>query len=193
MALAYPGLVATSTDGIFWERVTVSIPSVALGYGNGYFLLANSYGIATSKNGKDWTPVGVSTPFGALNIGFNNATFLAVGNYGSIFQSDPVVRIQLQYDSLPHLTVEGPRNARYRIEALDSLGITNSWQALTTISTPPESWSDPNSSGGSNRMYRAVLLPFSLRLKEGGAREMNLLVLTNRSIATSAAFASAAV
>ena len=158
--------VTTSLDGVNWEPAPGVYPEVSAGtsYGNGYFaIFLRSFTlpqIATSADGVSWKsyPLITNVPPGA-DLAFNNGTFVSVGRFGRISQSDPVVRLNVCYDGMAQLSWVGPMQNQYRIDAVEALGATNSWQALTTVTSPPFSWTDPESHTRSNRVYRAVVLP----------------------------------
>jgi probable HAF family extracellular repeat protein len=61
----------------------------------------------------------------------------------------------------PGLTLNGKVGRSYRIDYLDVLNSTNSWQTLTNFALPvtPYFFIDPRPVGFANRIYRAVLLP----------------------------------
>ena len=158
--------VLTSLDGItFSAPLTRILASHAPAYGNGVFLLtsANAPYVHPSMDGLVWGDIYLPTtaPITVIigDLAFNNGTFVAVSSRGQIWQSDPIVHLSASHDGTMQLTVQGPKNSAYRIEANDALGTTNSWQELTTLSTPPSTWTDSTSSQHSNRVYRAVLLP----------------------------------
>ena len=158
--------VTTSIDGVNWDSVLGVVPNFGAGtsYGNGYFAIIlrtiTSFQIATSTDGFSWRPHLITTnlPPGS-DFAFNNGTFVSVGRFGRISQSDPVVRLDVSHDGMTHLTWEGPKMRQYRIEARESLAESDSWQPLATIPGPPYTWTDPESDTRTNRIYRAVLLP----------------------------------
>jgi photosystem II stability/assembly factor-like uncharacterized protein len=161
------GLLAiTSADGLVWEPALTSIQSApgVVAYGNGIFLVKSGSGFPgfhVSRDGRNWTEYMVRTNFpGADDFAFNNGTFVGVGFFGLVWQSDPVIGLELIHNGSAQLTVLGPKNSTYRIEGTDNLSDTNSWQELTTISTAPYSWTDPDSTTRPHQVYRAVLLPW---------------------------------
>ncbi|MFO1497034.1 MAG: hypothetical protein U1G07_01330 [Verrucomicrobiota bacterium] len=61
----------------------------------------------------------------------------------------------------PGLTMVGRVGRKYRVEYLDAINPTNTWQALTNMVLPgsPYFFIDPRPLGFGNRLYRSVLLP----------------------------------
>jgi len=160
------GLLAiTSADGLLWEPALTSLQSASgfVAYGNGVFLVRSGSGFPgfhVSSDGRKWMEYMVRANFPeADDFAFNSGTFVGVGFYGLAWQSDPVIGLELIHNGSAQLTVLGPKNSTYRIEGTDNLSDTNSWQELTTISTAPYSWTDPDSTTRPHQVYRAVLVP----------------------------------
>ena len=93
------------------------------------------------------------------DLAYNNGTFVGVGSYGRIIQSDPLVRLGATYDGMAELTIDGPRNRMYRNESAGLPGGTSVWQERTNLLMPPFTWVDQDSQLSSNRAYRAFLVP----------------------------------
>lgn len=134
-----------------------------LGYGNGYFLTANPSGrFWSSMDGMAWERHVITTNYPSpRDVVYNNdnGTFVSVGLAGVVSQSDPIVRLNVTSAETKQLTVEGPKHRTVRIEGADQLGDTNSWRERAILSWPAWTWIDPDYPTGSNRFYRAVLLP----------------------------------
>lgn len=163
-----------STDGVNWSIFSNVRPSsTGVSYGNGYFLATAQVGgpsrILISPDGENWESrtnvTGWPRPTTSFldgqtvrDLAYNNDTFVAVGVYGLILQSDPVFRIEIARGESSRVTVLGPSNKTYRIESAHSLDSGTSWTERTTLFQPPFEWVD-ESPDASNRLYRAVLVP----------------------------------
>ena len=151
-----------SVDGVVWEAAT-SFPIAGpltgrIAFGNGWFfgsfLIGNS--LSASRDGRNWSLLSLGTNnFQPSVLAYNNGTFVNVASFGIIWQSDPVVDVEITHNGLAQLTVGGPKNATYRIESLDAFAATNLWQPLTVLSNAPYVWVDPQSAGATNRVYRS--------------------------------------
>ena len=155
--------IISSAHGVIWEAgAGVVVASGTIVYGNGWFLAPVPSGPGTafyvSSDARTWSIMVATNGVPARALAYNNGTFVGVGRFGFISQSDPIVQVEINHDGLAHLTVGGPKNATYRIESLDALSDTNLWQPLTVLSNAPYVWVDPQSPGSTNRIYRAVLL-----------------------------------
>jgi hypothetical protein len=92
------------------------------------------------------------------DLAHNDGTYVGVGVYGLILQSEPIVRLEITRSDDCRIDVHGPTNRVYLIESADSLNATNPWTERVTLSQPPFTWVD-QSPNASNRHYRAVLVP----------------------------------
>lgn len=153
-------LVVTSDDGVAWQPPTgpFFVPGGALAYGGGIFLSSSQSpaSLFSSSDGQKWTARYSSQAY-LTSLAYNNHTFVSVGRYGTIYQSDPFVSVTVQWDGLAYLTIDGPTGA-YRIEASDCRWAADGWLTLTNLSVPGGAWVDPQSANASNRVYRAALL-----------------------------------
>jgi hypothetical protein len=153
--------VIVSVDGANWTPVRGIYPNWSgVVFGGGFFLIPDRSGpLLISRDGYTWIacPITTNNP-GLLDMAFNDGTFVSAGRFGRIVQSDPIVTLDALFDGSAHLSIQGPRNRTYRIEANDS-ATSEGWNEVATLSNSPYSWTDPQSIAKSNRFYRAVLLP----------------------------------
>lgn len=156
--------VMVSTDGVTWETsdAFISLVSSSVSYGSGYFVLPYSSGAFwVSSNGKYWESVNTigSAPFLQSALVYNNGVFVTAGRMGMVFQSEPVIRLEVLSESPVSLGVEGPKNRSYRIESRDELLESGPWDEVGVISSAPNSLIDPRVPPATGRYYRAVMLP----------------------------------
>jgi hypothetical protein len=143
----YPGWNSmTFDDGLFVASATVNDEYDGLHF--------------TSSDGRVWTSQRAPMPLANRinDISFNNGCVVSVGNYGRIFQSDPILRLSMtRGGDSTHLRVTGPKDSEYRIETCTSFDGGNAWQTATSVSGVNPEWTD--NSARTNQLYRAVLLP----------------------------------
>lgn len=103
------GTILTSPDGLAWRKR--SVPNLIdysfriITYGNGLFVAANSYVIATSPNGGGWTIRG--NPNAHLKSAtYGNGVFILVGSYDSGVALLSPDGVKWERFSLPSLVLE---------------------------------------------------------------------------------------
>jgi len=148
----------------------------ALAFGRGRFVATSSEGdIWTSFDGQNWayqTNLWSATPltFASANLTklvYINGTYIGVGPYGAILQSDPVppdnptCRLAMTLNESPQLALYDAASRAVRIESSSNPSAPSSWQTVTNLypSTSPFYWSDTQSPSSNQRFYRAVVLP----------------------------------
>jgi len=139
-----------STNGTNWAfRFAGSATSYvnALAFGQGLFVgvgdLEYPTGlqkIVTSPSGANWklrpVPPGSSAPLRAVTYG--NGSFIAVGEKGLIFQSDPVFTLSsINSSGSPMLLLDGEIGRTYRIQARTNL-TSGSWGDVLTVTNTSE-------------------------------------------------------
>lgn len=185
---AYACELPYSTDGLNWDRHNLE-PELYLDtvrYGGGVFVGFSRWydcferarlRIHSSLDGVSWAPRFTepgACPTNEIRINdavYGNGTFVAVGQNnpdwrwwesrnGVIVQSDSFASLDLGLNTFPELIVTGPRDQSYRLEYADSLGTTNGWKTLATITVTNESHIFTDTGTNSlQRFYRAILLP----------------------------------
>jgi hypothetical protein len=179
LAVTLAGPAIASFDGETWEIRSADRPPYltpppsyyrfrwypgwkSLSFGDGLFVASaevnNEYdGLHfTSTEGRIWTSHPSVVPRTSLvnDIAYNNGRLVTAGNYGRIFQSDPIVRLEVEPAGQPtQLRVRGPRESTYRIESAAS--VAGPWELVTGGSSLPAELQAP--AGAGNRFYRAVL------------------------------------
>src|SRR5262249_11187880 len=114
--------VLVSADGATWSTVDGLLPR-DIAFGGGFFLIPDARGsiLNVSSDGYNWTQYPIQTNSPSLySVTFNNGTFVSAGRFGRIVQSDPILSLGISFDGKAHLSIEGPKNQTYRIEANDS-------------------------------------------------------------------------
>jgi hypothetical protein len=166
-----PSVLAISTNGLDWSRVPNSEPTVItrIAFGGGFFAMTSPTGsIRTSRDGLVWKrrETGYSASFAVevpsvslFGVAYHNGTFVVVGNYGAILQSDPILRLNLVRNPAGTLEVLGPAREHFEIEGRDPAHASTAWESLVVLSNAPVTWTDPESSTGRSRLYRAKLVP----------------------------------
>jgi hypothetical protein len=153
-----------SSDGTNWTYELTTFPDLwSVTYGDGVYAAVGGYqdgAILTSTDGKQWTAAQIDSTNRLNGIVYGQNTFVTVGNYGQIYQSDPVVTLKTSGQPGQFL-IRAPAGRTCTIEAADSLGETNTWQSVggVTINTNPMTWTDPWATNGLNRFYRVRLEP----------------------------------
>jgi hypothetical protein len=158
-AARFEGL-AHSTDATNWTVVPVSnaLLTCAAG-GSGLYVTSDDFRrLYVSSDMKSHTITRLRSSFVHRSIAFGNGTFVAVGDSGQIWQSDPILTLTAENGVPGSIFLEGPPNRSAQIERNDVIDTTN-WQAVATIqfSNAPAHWTDPATN--SRAFYRAVLLP----------------------------------
>ena len=166
-----PDAIATSSDGTNW---TIQLPSdfgsiQDIAFGNGWFVAVgadSSYyrelesPIWVSPDGMNWSPRRSRTSRRLSRVTFGNGTFVIAGEGGAILSSDPVVKLSFLNPASGQLTISGPANRQYRVDWAARAAST-AWSPLMTITAPtmPLVIMDPEFATGTQKYYRAVLLP----------------------------------
>jgi hypothetical protein len=158
-----PGFgVLSSSDAVNWQTTTGINPEFAgIGFGNGLFVVRGHFPSATllvSSDGQEWQQITITNGLiGSTDLAFNNGTFVGVGRFGRISQSQPIVRLTLSFGAVTHISLEGPKGHTYRIEATETPANAVSWTEAITLFEPPYTWDEAGVP--LKRFYRAMLLP----------------------------------
>ncbi len=167
----------TSPDGTNWTAWTFDFTAVGgsathtlLTFGNGLFA-TSAWGVSpsptliyTSRDGLSWDAYNPKVTQMLFGIAAGQGTYVAVGDYGVIVQSDrlsgqgvaPVLGVPRWLGANGvEFTLSGELGARLRIDS--SLDL-NRWDALTnlTLPTSPFSWRDESATNASRKFYRAL-------------------------------------
>lgn len=156
--------VVSSETGLEWSSPSNSVASSArrIAHGNGFFVIPFQTDASwVSEDGIAWKTVhtGAVSPFLQPALAYNNGTFISAGQFGLVFQSDAVIRLQYLSGPPAQIAVEGPKGKTYRIESLEEGAGSLIWQEVGTISSSPYTFVDPQPPTLTKRLYRAVLLP----------------------------------
>jgi hypothetical protein len=151
-----------STNGIAWTTYRAG-PTQRwrdIAFADGYFVAvggAGSYIMATSPDGVNWP---LNTPGGGSLRGLThgNGTFVAVGDWGAVVQSDPRVWLSMVPGPAPTLVVSGPLGD-YRIDRLEVSGETFSWLPDTNTTATTSPWAWPIADESRWGVYRGVWTP----------------------------------
>ena len=154
--------ILSSVDGTTWvmNRPGATQRWWDIAFADGVFVAVGgvgSYVMATSADGINWT---LRTPGGSNHRGVThgNGTFLTVGDWGVIVQSDPRVWLSLQAGPASAVVVSGPLGD-YRLDYLEEFGPTSTWLTLTNVTLGTSPWICPITDEATHRFYRAVWLP----------------------------------
>jgi len=172
VAVGY-GVVSTSVDGTNWvHRNDAGLgPLTDVAFGDGFFVVTTGQEYNTdlppesaiwiSTDGEQWSRRSSKTARALFQVTFGNGTFLIGGEGRAILQSEPLVSLAISRRATPELQVSGPVGRFYRIEYLDGMASSNSWDSLATIlaTNNPTPFLDTGWTNGTQRFYRAVLLP----------------------------------
>jgi len=172
VAVGY-GAVSTSVDGTNWvHRNDAGLgPLADVAYGDGLFVattgqeyntgLRSESAIWISTDGEHWSRRSSKTARALFQVTFGNGTFVIGGEGRAILQSEPLVSLAISRQAAPELQVSGPVGRYYRIEYLDGIASSNSWDSLATIlaTNNPTPFLDTTWTNGAQRFYRAALLP----------------------------------
>jgi hypothetical protein len=146
-----------SVDGLRWSIFRRPGPPIYnLGYGHGVFLGIQNGRIVTSKLGQTWTARASTTPLQAFIP--VEQTFIGVGAYGAICESDPVIGRFISGTVLSsgafQATFEGLISESYRIQRSSNLV---EWTLISVISPPTgtQTFIDPIAPGPRS-FYRSV-------------------------------------
>lgn len=151
---------AHSTDATNWTVVPISnaLLTCAAG-GSGIYLATDDFRrLYVSSDMKAHTTTRLRSSFVHRSLAFGNGTFVAVGDSGQIWQSDPILTLTAEGGSPGSILLEGPPNRGVQIERNAIVHSTN-WQPVATVllSNAPVRWNDPVTN--SRAFYRAVLVP----------------------------------
>jgi hypothetical protein len=157
------GAILTSPDGSSWTTRSSGTTTFlgAITVGNDQVAVAGNSGtVLTSQNGIDWARR-LDAGLDLRGIAFGVDTFVAVGRYGTVYQSGALIgcggpRLRVTREML---ALTGTVGARYRIEYANSLD--NNWNLLQEFTLAESPWEvmDPIPSPTGQRFYRAVRLP----------------------------------
>lgn len=157
-------VVLTSPDGVTWTTHTIAPYAYLRGvvWGNGVFVAVGNGGrILTSPDGVSWTDRSTNgVPIYDLTYG--RGTFLGVGPFGAIVQSDLLLSLKLRFTTSAELIVSGLKGRTYRLESVNDLRFGDNWsnRATITLTNSPQQWFDPESAGVRTRFYRAAWPPY---------------------------------
>ena len=154
----------TSNNGRDWTvgRADQAPTLWAVTSGDRYLVAVGDHGaVLTSTNGLDWSARRAATTRRLVNVIYGDGSFIATSSDGTILQSDPLIRLRLEWNGQAKLAVSGPNGRYYRIDGTSELADSKNWQTLTTnyISGTSACWTDEQVANSSIRFYRAVLLP----------------------------------
>jgi hypothetical protein len=154
-----------SSNGVAWQQ-TYSEPGEAfhkVAFGGGLFLVPTVDGrMLVSSGGIEWRPFPTGATELLYDVTFGNGSFVAVGNLGTILQTERELQMQWRGMHPPELSFRGPVGPnRYRIDASDDPAAPGSWTALDFLSVTdtPHVWRDTAVGQPARKFYRAVLLP----------------------------------
>jgi hypothetical protein len=165
------GITFYSPDGMIWSnRFTVTGGAYLFGltFAQGIFVgvggpySGGSQKIATSSDGIEWRLRATSiTNSAALQaVTYGNGYFVAVGDKGTIMQSDPVFTLSLSWtpNGLPRLVLDGESGRAYRIQTRNNL-VGSNWTDVSAVTnaTEMQSYIDTQTLLTPVRFYRGVL------------------------------------
>lgn len=151
---------AHSTDATNWT--VVPVPNALLtsvGGGSGLYVAADDFRrLYVSPDMTSHGAKRLRSSFVHRSLAFGGGTFVAVGDAGQIWQSDPILALAAESGAPGSIFLEGPPNRSAQIERNDAVSETN-WQPVATIlfSNAPVRWTDPVTNA--RAFYRAVLVP----------------------------------
>jgi hypothetical protein len=167
--LLFGSLIWTSSNAVDWVRSPAWFSALdAVALGNDTFLAAGRMCIrcdpyaaplVSSNTGSNWTEQQSRTIRGLFGITYGKGTFVLVGEYGTILQSDPFPpRLELLSNPVKGafaFNLFGEAGEHYRIEVSSDLA---TWSTLTNFVSVSGSnlFSDPVGQALSRRFYRAV-------------------------------------
>ena len=157
----------TSTNGFDWVPVNNSQSGESkIAFGNGFFIYPTYDDLAqtrfnVSTDGRTWEQRVFSTPatYGPMvnDLTYHRGTFVSVANNGSVWQSDPVVKVTWDANSGSG-NIVGPVDGAYRVQAGSDLRSPGGWTDLTNLTSFPYIFSDPEANRLPSRFYRALLV-----------------------------------
>ncbi len=157
-----------SADGIRWNYELTSFPDLAsITYGDGVYVavgggeaLGDPGVILTSMDGQSWSAAPISSTNKLTDVVFAQNTFVVVGNYGQIFQSDLVVTLKANYQP-GQMLVHAPLGRTCTIEASTRILPTSVWRPVGTavITNNPTLWTDYLETNRVGCYYRVRLEP----------------------------------
>jgi hypothetical protein len=151
---------AHSIDATNWTVVPVSNALLTCAAGGfGIYVTTDDFRrLYVSPDMKSHTTTRLRSSFVHRSIAFGNGTFVAVGDSGQIWQSDPILTLTTENGMPGSIFLEGPPNRSAQIERNDAIDTTN-WQSVATIqfSNAPVHWMDPATN--TRAFYRAALTP----------------------------------
>jgi hypothetical protein len=153
---------AYSVDGSRWNPLHSESAFLSLAFGEGFFVAVGPFGnIISSKDGISWKRYNTGRIDFLTDVAYGNNTFVAVGGRGQIYQSDPILALDLSKGLPAQLSLRGPLGRSCLIESADGLVATNPWTAVATVSLTknPTTWVDSDSASKPQRFYRAILKP----------------------------------
>jgi hypothetical protein len=151
-----------SVDGSRWNLLDNESAFLSLAFGDGFFVAVGPFGnIISSKDGISWKWYNTGRIDFLTDVAYGNNTFVAVSGGGRIYQSDPILALDLSKGLAAQLSLRGPVGRSCLIESADALFGTNRWSAIATVSLTnnPTIWVDSDSAAKPQRFYRAVLKP----------------------------------
>jgi hypothetical protein len=160
VAVGNDGAILTSSDANTWTpRVsgTSQYLNEVIDAEGDFMVVGYSSVILSSPDGIVWN-TRVPPYVGSLtDIAFGNQSFVAVGGYGPIYLSDPIVRLRVKTGPTPELLISSPTDRACRLEFSTPNEIAGAWFPLTNllITTNPFVWSDAANQPA--RLYRLVL------------------------------------
>jgi hypothetical protein len=165
-------VIATSDDGTNWTyQISNKFGLLSdVAFGAGFFVVVEGVAdtqlpvetpIWVSVDGLRWSKRSSKTPRNLIAVAYGNGTFVIGGGAGEVLQSDPFVYLTLTKHPQSQMLLWGPANRTYRIEFLNGFDPLNNWVEMATVASSncPTAATDPASTNGSKRFYRAVLLP----------------------------------
>jgi len=157
----------SSRDGTNWSYELTTFPDLrSVSYGNGVYVAVGGYDgenpgvILYSTDALLWNSIQIPSTNALRDVVYGKNTFVAVGDFGQIFQSDPVLSLKM-YAEAGQLMILGPVGETCTVEATDVLAEPSTWRPLGTIqlTNDPMPWTDTTAASGTNRFYRARLGP----------------------------------
>jgi hypothetical protein len=156
-----------SGDGTNWTYEITTFPDLrSVACGNGTYVAVGGYSgfgipgvVLTSPDGVQWNSAAISSTNYLTDVVFGQGTFVAVGTFGQIFQSDPV--LSLRPGGQPGgILIYGAVGQSCAIESTEALADPSVWNSLgsTVITNYPMLWTDPTPASNASRFYRARLI-----------------------------------
>jgi hypothetical protein len=156
------GIIAFSDDASKWNPFGGYGGLLSVAFGDGFFVAVGHFGnIISSKDCISWKQYNTGNIYFLTDVAYGNNTFVVLGARGRIYQSDPILALELSKGLPAQLSLRGPLGRSCLIELADALVGTNPWTAVATVSLTnnPTTWVDSDSAAKPQRFYRAVLKP----------------------------------